>query len=146
VDTSLIQYNGYWYLFASEAERQDMLYLYYSQTLDGLFIEHPASPIVKHEYDCARPGGRLFVDTDGRLLRFAQNLQTSYGGGVCIAQITKLTPWAYSETRLGFMSSLYSQWNTRRVHHVDAHLVPTATGQKGFVFVFDGDNVVDKFH
>eukprot|EP00823_Brevimastigomonas_motovehiculus_P000171 TRINITY_DN10284_c0_g1_i1.p1 TRINITY_DN10284_c0_g1~~TRINITY_DN10284_c0_g1_i1.p1 ORF type:complete len:382 (+),score=38.11 TRINITY_DN10284_c0_g1_i1:143-1288(+) len=141
-DTSLLYYQSHWYMFFSEANNQGTLWLYHSANLDEGWAEHAASPIVENDFSCARPGGRPMIDSDGRILRFAQNLVRIYGGGVCIAHITKLTPFTYAERKLGYVTSLYSRWNTRRVHHIDAQPVPAYVNDSSlsYIAVFDGDS------
>jgi hypothetical protein len=67
VDASLIQYEGYWWLFASDftrygVEKNAELEIWYSSSPLGSWTQHKKSPIYKSDRSLgARNGGRLFI-------------------------------------------------------------------------------------
>ena len=71
-------------------EGNDLLRLYYANDLMGPWIEHPKSPIVAGDANIARPGGRVVV-FDGRIVRYTQDDDPTYGNQVRAFEITELT-------------------------------------------------------
>jgi hypothetical protein len=67
VDASLIQYEGYWWLFASDftrygVEKNAEFEIWYSSSPLGSWTQHKKSPIYKSDRSLgARNGGRLFI-------------------------------------------------------------------------------------
>ena len=100
VDSTLFFKNGIYYLFTSFSDRAaDRLELYTASHFDGPYSPHPQNPIVSDPTK-ARMGGRIYADKD-RLIRFGQDNSSSYGNGLAVAEITVLSPEAYSETEIG---------------------------------------------
>jgi hypothetical protein len=101
VDSTLLQWQGRWWLFANQIETEgaslwDELFLYYSDSpLSGSWTPHPRNPIVS-DVKSARPAGRCFV-RNGRLYRPSQDCSVHYGYGLNLCEITKLTETEYQE-------------------------------------------------
>ena len=121
-DASLLNHGGFWWMFVetSPGPQFDTLRLFMSPHLEGPWIEHPSSPIVKDDAQAARPAGPP-VWLDGKLIRFAQDCREVYGKSVFGFEITHLSPAAYRERPLGtspLLSGRGSGWNGQAMHHV----------------------------
>ena len=97
VDPTVFQHDGHWWMFYSDRDRGSnvKLYLAMASRLDGPWNIHPANP-VKTDISSARPGGTPFVH-DGALYRPAQDSTHTYGGGLVIHRVVKLTTTQYTE-------------------------------------------------
>ncbi len=99
VDSSLIEYEGRWWLFATLAtETGDPnvnLCLWHAPALHGPWEPHPGNP-VKTDIRSARPAGPPFV-WQGKLYRPAQDCSRTYGGRVVLLRIDRLTPTEFQE-------------------------------------------------
>jgi len=101
VDTTLLQWQGKWWMFAGRIETagaspSDELYIYSSDSpISDKWTPHRRNPVVS-DVRTARPAGRLFV-RNGRLFRPSQNSSRHYGYGFNICEITKLTETEYEE-------------------------------------------------
>ena len=71
------------------------LYLAMAPKLDGPWYPHPGNP-VKTDISSARPGGTPFVH-EGVLYRPAQDSTHTYGGGLVIHRVNKMTAIQYDE-------------------------------------------------
>jgi len=91
IDSTLIQYDGRWWLFCTC--RQDFpdskLYIWHAPNLFGPWSPHQMNP-VKCDIRSSRPGGTPFVH-EGALYRPAQDSSKSYGGALTINRIARLT-------------------------------------------------------
>lgn len=134
-DPSIFQYNKKWWLFVATNEN-DTLNLYYASDLLGEWKPHPMNPIVKLNNKIARPGGRVIV-YNGRLYRFTQDDNSSYGTRVFAFEITELSEKAYKEklVETPVVNMTGKGWNSAGMHHVDLHKV----GDK-WMAVVDGRN------
>jgi hypothetical protein len=131
LDSSIFRFQDRWWLYtASPAQdRCPTLRLYHSSELLGGWQEHPASPIVSHNFHIARPGGRVTL-VGGRPIRFAQDVYPVYGSQVWAFEVLELTPTSYAERQLGSHPILKAgehDWNNGGMHHVDLHLMSTGT-------------------
>lgn len=124
VDPAITQWDGRWWMFASEGAapyRADSLRLFHADALRGPWREHVRSPIVAHDRRAARPAGRVLA-ADGRLLRFAQDCSATYGASVRAFEITALSPTTYAERPLDgiVLDGAGAGWNADGMHHLDA--------------------------
>ena len=123
VDASLFEHGGLWWMFTS-VPTHDVLRLHFSRSLLGPWTEHPASPIVSDDPHAARPAGRVIALEDGRLLRFAQDDEPTYGWKVFAFAITRLDDRVYEEAPAldhAALAPSHYGWNKYKMHHVDAH-------------------------
>lgn len=99
VDSSIIVHNDIYYLFTTEYnDRDTLLRLYMSDFLKGKWAEHPQSPLKKDKND-SRCAGSLFYHEE-KLYRPCQRSDETYGDGVDIYQVEKLSPLEYSEKKI----------------------------------------------
>lgn len=124
-DASVFRHDGLWWMFVETSDSVwfDTLRLYHAKDLHGPWIEHPRSPIVKGDATSARPAGRI-VSHGGRLLRYAQDCSTVYGGSVSAFAILQLDTSGYRERRIGdgpVLRPAARGWNDLGMHQVDAH-------------------------
>lgn len=126
VDPSIFRYDGKWWIFAqTNPEGNDILRLYYAEDLMGPWVEHPKSPIIEGDANIARPGGRALV-FDGRIVRYAQDDDPTYGNQVLAFEITQLTTLSYEEKQVPEIRTLKKSgtgWNADGMHHIDPHQI-----------------------
>jgi hypothetical protein len=101
VDTTLLFYQGKWWLFTGISENEDSfpeveLFLFFS---DDLFTRdwkpHPLNPIIS-DVKRARPAGRIFMK-DRKLFRPSQDCSKTYGYGFDLNEIKILSETEYVE-------------------------------------------------
>ncbi len=83
------------------------------------------NPIVELDKNISRPGGRVLI-YDGRIYRFTQDDDPSYGIQVFAFEITKLSENSYEEKILSeepVVKMTGEGWNAAGMHHVDVHKV-----------------------
>lgn len=124
-DPSILRYRDKWWLFvdASASMRHDTLRLFWSDTLTGLWHEHPQSPLVTADPHIARPGGRVII-VDEHPIRFTQDCYPTYGNQVHAFEIDVLTTTEYHERPISsepVVSARAEGWNESGMHQVDAH-------------------------
>lgn len=121
VDSTIFRYDGKWWIFTSTTNN-DNLYLYYTDTLEGTWNEHPMSPIIEGDRNIARPGGRV-IEFEGSLYRFAQDDEPRYGNQVWAFKIKTLNIGEYVEEKvvLPVLTSSGIGWNEKGMHTLDAH-------------------------
>lgn len=95
-DNCIYKKDGVYYLFTSYCnDKTYVLQLFTSNKFDGVYKEHPASPLTSsNKY--GRCAGSL-IEVDGRLYRPTQDCETVYGGQVHLMEIDALTPIIYKE-------------------------------------------------
>ena len=126
-DPSIVEFDGRWWMFAMDESHS--LRLFHAPHLQGDWVEHPQSPIVRHCRRTARPGGRI-LKLDGALVRFAQDGEQTYGSRLWGFRIHTLTTDAYGETELPGGPVLEASgrgWNRTGMHHLDVQ--PTSDGR-----------------
>lgn len=91
VDPTILQHDGLWWLWCTNAddEPDSKLFLWYAFDLLGPWRPHPGNP-VKVDVRSSRPAGRPFL-FDGNLYRPAQDCSRTYGGGITISRVTRLS-------------------------------------------------------
>jgi hypothetical protein len=124
VDPSILRYNNKWWLFTGSRDgKTKFTRLFYADDLTGPWIEHPKSPFCKGDEHRNRPGGRVMM-IKGKLIRFAQDDDPSYGLAVRAIEITKLTTTDYKEKEIKGSPVLKGSgkgWNASRMHTLDPH-------------------------
>ena len=138
-DASIFSFEGHWYILACPRPAEhDALSLYWADSPEGPWREHPKSPIVTGDPRSARPGGRV-IEWEGGLLRFAQDCYPRYGTGLRAFHITRLSPDSYAERPIDqapIRPPAPGAWNSLAMHHIDAHLLADGT----WLAVADGHN------
>ena len=123
-DATLFEYQGRWWLLCSarlgKARLNDSLFAFHADSpLSQRWTPHTGNPL-RRDFDGARPGGRAFVDPQGRLLRPAQVSVPRYGYGLAIKEILELTPEHFRERRLWHATGqACGGWYA--MHHLDWH-------------------------
>ncbi|WP_240418158.1 hypothetical protein [Paenibacillus periandrae] len=119
LDPSIVEYAGRLWIFAGTAERN--LHLFVSENLEGPWIEHPASPIIRNDHSISRPGGRIIVSGD-HLYRYTQDCYLYYGSSVKVFKVNVLSESEYEEEEVSqVMSGTHkdSDWRRDGMHHID---------------------------
>ncbi len=141
VDPTLVFFQNLWWLLATlPGNTSGALYVWFSSTLDGPFIAHPANP-VKTDVRSSRPAGHFMI-LDGYLFRPAQNSSRTYGGSIVINQVISMTPNEYIEQQVIelkpdddwiFSSGLHTISGDEKITLIDAKrykFIPAATINK----------------
>ncbi|HEY5587891.1 MAG TPA: glycosyl transferase [Candidatus Paceibacterota bacterium] len=98
-DSSIIEYNSTFYLFTTIISANIYtLKLYFSDSLDNTWVEHPCSPICIGN-KASRNGGSV-IKYNNVLYRPAQNCEKIYGEKLAIYKINELTKTNYKEKLL----------------------------------------------
>ena len=103
-DTTLIQYNGRWWMFSvmsahDKCMNTEDLYLFYSDDpLSNDWTAHQNNPVVSDATN-ARPAGKLFT-SEGKLYRPSQSCAAIYGKGLNINEIIELSTTNYKEKKI----------------------------------------------
>jgi hypothetical protein len=99
VDSTLIEHQGRWWLFAnveSEGSTWDTLNLYHADNpISDQWKPHPLNPIVR-DINSARPAGNIFWRGED-LIRPSQDCSVRYGYATNFNRIIKLTTSDFSE-------------------------------------------------
>ena len=94
VDATPIRHDGLWWLFYTVADdarsKVGQLHVAFAETLTGRWRPHPANP-VRLDLASARPGGTPIV-VEGRILLPVQDCTRTYGGGMRMLAIERLSP------------------------------------------------------
>ncbi|MCW3797597.1 hypothetical protein OMW55_07245 [Sphingomonas sp. BN140010] len=111
-DSTLLQWQGCWWLFATDEEDQSLvnLHAWMAPNLRGPWREHPANPL-KSDIRSSRPAGRPFV-YKGALYRPAQDCSLVYGGAVAVNRVDCLTPTQFRETTVHVVRP-FREWHVR---------------------------------
>ncbi|KAL4442485.1 hypothetical protein ABPG77_005069 [Micractinium sp. CCAP 211/92] len=134
IDASLVQWQGRWYLFASDVRTPFDLELFVASSLLGPWQPHPLSPVQRRgRATGARMAGRLALH-GGQLLRFGQDCGKTYGHRLVAYRIDELSPAAFRQTRVPLRFDR-QPWSAARHHHLDAQQLPDGS----WLAVADGD-------
>ncbi|MBK8326737.1 MAG: hypothetical protein IPL02_06830 [Moraxellaceae bacterium] len=125
VDSTLFEHDGKWWLFAAAKQGRvrinESLFAFYADSpLSNTWTPHPLNPLVR-DLTRGRPAGRICHNSQGQLLRPAQDCLRRYGYGVHLQEITQLTTTAYQEQTVwsGLAPNINNTW--RAMHHLDYH-------------------------
>lgn len=120
-DPSVFYYDGIWWMFAlTNKPEKFSLALFYSDSLEGEWKEHPKSPIIINNPKITRPAGRVF--NCDKLIRYTQDCSDNYGKLVKAFEIVKLTKTDYKEKEIGVIienSKKEGSWNKDGMHNID---------------------------
>lgn len=142
VDSSILRFNNYWWLFTTSTS-SDILRLYYTSDLLGDWVEHPESPVVQGNAHIARPGGRVVALGD-KIVRYTQDDKPYYGNQVRAFEISLLTTTQYQEKEISdnpILKASGTGWNYTGMHHIDPHQI----SQDEWIACVDGYRIVRSF-
>ncbi|WP_051088767.1 glucosamine inositolphosphorylceramide transferase family protein [Lamprocystis purpurea] len=123
-DATLFEHQGRWWLFCSarqgKARLNNALFAFHADSpISDRWTAHPGNPLVL-DYAGARPGGRVFVDDQGRLLRPVQHSVPRYGYGLGLNEVLELTPERFRERPVWHATGA-AAGGWRALHHLDWH-------------------------
>jgi hypothetical protein len=98
LDCTFVEWGGLHWMFATHpgpAENAE-LHAYYATTPNGPWQAHAANP-VQRGLGHARPAGQCFVHM-GKLFRPAQDCRASYGAGIVVNEVVRLSADDFYET------------------------------------------------
>jgi len=99
IDSSIVRNNNKLFLFTTDYTNQkNKLRLFYSDSIDELWVEHPLSPIAEGK-DTGRCAGSLF-NYEGKLFRPCQLTSNRYGEGVDLYEVLELSCYNYKEKKI----------------------------------------------
>ncbi len=136
-DPTILHYQNRWWLFVSTVSNEN-LFLYYADSLEGPWQEHPKSPVVVGDANTARCGGNI-IDWEGRLIRIAQDDFPSYGNSIRAFEIVKLDTEEFAEKELKespLLSASGKGWNKDGMHQLsvcqadDKELIASVDGNR----------------
>ncbi len=117
-DPVLFRHDGLWWLLVSDEDRKS-LELWYAETLDDDFTEHPKSPLYTGDKSRYRNAGRILF-YQKRLYRFSQDCSHYYGEKVDAWEITRLDKTAFTEQKVKTVLKPSGKgWNAKQMHQVD---------------------------
>ncbi len=123
-DSSLLYYNKTWWIFTcTKPYTHNTMNIYYSDNLLGPWIPHPENPIIRNDAEKARPGGRVSV-INGKIIRFAQDSQPTYGKVLNAYEVTELTKTHFAEKKLinnPILQPGRQGWNRHGMHNIDPY-------------------------
>lgn len=126
VDANLFEHEGRWWLLCAAKLKwrglryDETLFAFHADSpLSECWTPHPGNPLVR-DFSRARPGGRIVLDAQGRLLRPSQDCVRRYGDGLNISEILELSPNTYQE-RLLWHKSGEEAGGFGGMHHMDWH-------------------------
>lgn len=146
IDASLAEWEGRWYLFATDPtrpgyKRNAELQIFHADSPLGPWFRHYLNPVMYGNPKAgARSAGRVLVHND-KLYRFGQDCGgRNYGRNVVAFRIDKLNPREFEYTRVKFTVRRAERqgagaWNGMRRHHVDAMQLRDGS----WLAVMDGD-------
>lgn len=146
VDASMFEYNGNYWIFASDHHRfgawkNGELEIWISPSPLGPWKQHQENPVLNGAKSIgARSGGRPFVH-EGKLYRFGQDCGDNYGDRLRAFHVDTLTKDSFHEVEvsLGIEESKKGRnaWNGLRYHHMDVQQLPSGD----WIAVMDGDRI-----
>jgi hypothetical protein len=126
VDATIFRHEDRWWMFAcSSPGANDELCLFHANDLHGPWAAHRDNPLVTRDPRRARPAGRV-TQSNGTLIRFAQDCVPYYGTQVRAFEITELSLNRYQEKEVPESPILLTgaTWNKSGMHHLDPHPMP----------------------
>ncbi|MDG2052922.1 MAG: hypothetical protein P8J69_04060 [Flavobacteriaceae bacterium] len=135
-DATIFNNEDQWWMFALKGTKD--LHLFYSDSLLGDWISHPANPIIENNMKTSRPAGRI-IKENGSVYRLAQDGVPLYGNKVRMFKIINLNRTSYEERELDespILKGSRKGWNSIGMHHVDAHQLEN----KSWIACVDGAN------
>ena len=117
-DSSICFYNDKWWIFTM---KENNLYIFYSDNIEGPWLEHKKNPIISNNKNITRPGGRI-ISLNNKLIRHTQDCNDNYGKLVRQYEIINLTIDEYKEREIGIViknSDKKLTWNRDGMHNID---------------------------
>jgi len=120
VDSTIFQYNGHWWLFATDGDSgaNFILKIWYAQSLCGPWKPHANNP-VKVDIRSARPAGTPFIH-NGDLYRPSQDNSKIYGQRIVINRVVCLTPVEFKEEQVSVIESYKNSPYPDGIHTLSA--------------------------
>lgn len=145
LDPTLYYENNKWWMFVGTFTMgtQNVMQLFYADSLEGPYISHPQNPIVRNSFTSSRPAGRI-IKEGNEIIRYAQITTPCYGTGVNAFKITKLNTEEYSEEPVSENPILYSTksgWNSIGMHQID----PSKQSDNTWIACVDGFGLYRKW-
>jgi O-antigen/teichoic acid export membrane protein len=127
VDSTLVEWEGRWWMFANAAKEpladasdlNEQLHLFHAPSPLGPWTAHRRNP-VKWDARGSRPAGRLF-QKDGELYRPAQDCTEHYGGSIRIQRVVRLDVDEYVETEA---ATIEPEWRPNLIGTHTINAVP----------------------
>jgi hypothetical protein len=136
VDSTLLQCNGMWWLFCTDADAghksaSSHLCVWFAPELFGPWSPHPKNP-VKIDVRSARPAGPVFKNGDA-WYRPAQDCSRTYGGSITINKIEILTQTDFAEIVVGRIRPPQGRYN-KGLHTISSTATDCVVDVKRYIF------------
>lgn len=123
-DSTIVEHNNIFWLFCTVQTSQysnssDVLHIFYSETLDGVWENHTQNPI-KLSNTASRSAGSFFYD-NRTLCRPVQNNQKGYGHSIDVYAILELTPNTYKDNFMYKIASKKYHSHASALHTYNSH-------------------------
>jgi hypothetical protein len=138
VDPTIFRHDGLWWLFCSDTMLGEHTHLlaFFAADLAAEWRPHPLNPL-KIDVRSARPAGTPFVH-EVRLYRPSQNCAKTYGGGVTICEITRLSATEFAEVPVAELQPLRSSVYRSGFHTLSRFGERTLIDGKRRIFTANG--------
>lgn len=134
IDSSLVFWNDLWWLFFTDKNQLSnvRLFIYYSENFTGPFVPHENNP-VKTDIRSSRSAGNFFT-VDNNLFRPSQDCSETYGGGIIINKIKKLSVSEFEEEEVNRIIPFMNSGYKKGIHTLSALGDKTLIDSKRIVF------------
>lgn len=136
LDSTILKYENKYWLFGtlSGKERNNKLYIFFSDSLFGPYTSHPGNPVKNSLIGC-RPAGS-FIRVGNDIYRPSQNCENFYGESISLNKIIELTESEYIEEpymKIGINGNMNGFKNITGMHTINI---------SGNVIVIDGLSLI----
>jgi hypothetical protein len=117
-DSTIFNYENTWWMFTSSSNFN--LRLFYSDDLNGQWVEHPSSPLINNDSTSARCGGNVLL-LGNKVFRVAQDDSKSYGGAIRVFEVLRLSRSEYKDRELKcspLVAPVIQGWNNKGMHQL----------------------------
>jgi hypothetical protein len=134
VDSTVIKYEGKWWLFCTNASnlKRSGLYIWYSSDLTGDWKPHSMNP-VKIDIRNSRPAGSPFL-FEGAIYRPTQDCTKTYGGALRMNKILSLSPDEFQEKTVRLLEPDPKGTYSKGLHHLSSIGDRTLIDGKRYIF------------
>jgi hypothetical protein len=134
-DPTLFRHDDWWWLFCSRrVPASTELHGWFAKELAGPWRPHPGNPL-KIDIRSSRPAGTPFLH-DGSLYRPSQDESRTYGGGIVLNRVLRLSPTEFEEEPVTVLGPDWTSPYDDGVHTISAAGDVTLIDAKRRAFVW----------
>lgn len=142
-DSTVVKYNGTWFMFSYVGYGN--LELYYSDDIFSDWSPHPQNPLIFNNFRSSRPGGSVLI-LNNSYIRVAQDCAERYGDSLRVFKILKLDKKSYLEKELvqsPLLKASGNGWNSIGMHHISICELDNCDN-KEYLAAVDGNRKLNK--